>query len=74
MDFVKLNVYRKGLTVERLHTVMHIAPYNNGFHSANAALIAYELCQLNREVNSASIIMYMLMHDIAEKLYRRHTC
>lgn len=65
MNISKLNIYRKGLRVERLHTVFHIAPYNNGFHSANAALIAHELCVLNG-MNSASIIRYMLLHDVAE--------
>jgi len=65
MDISKLNVYRKGLRVERLHTVYHIAPYNNGFHSANAALIAHELCKYNG-MDSASIIRYMLLHDVAE--------
>ena len=61
----KLHVYRKGLKVERMHTVQHIMPYNNGFHSCNAALIAHELCLLNN-LNSASVVLYMLLHDVAE--------
>lgn len=61
----KLHVYRKGLKVERMHTVQHIMPYNNGFHSCNAALVAHELCLLNG-LNSASTILYMLLHDVAE--------
>ncbi len=61
----RLNLYRKGLKVERLHTMPHIIPYNNGFHSANAALIAHELCELNN-IDSASVVMYMLLHDVAE--------
>ncbi len=61
----KLHVYRKGLKVERMHTIQHITPYNNGFHSCNAALIAHELCVLNG-LNSASTILYMLLHDVAE--------
>ena len=65
MNINRLNVYRRGLKVERLHTVPHIAPYNNGFHSCNAALIAHELCQL-ADINSASVMRYMLLHDVAE--------
>lgn len=65
INISRLKVYRKGLRVERLHTVFHIAPYNNGFHSANAALIAHELCVLNG-MDSASVIRYMLLHDVAE--------
>lgn len=61
----KLHVYRKGLKVERMHTIQHITPYNNGFHSCNAALIAHELCVLNK-INSASTVLYMLLHDVAE--------
>lgn len=65
LNIERLNIYRKGLSVERCHTVPHIIPYNNGFHSCNAALIAHELCVLNN-LNSASSIRYMLLHDIAE--------
>ena len=65
MPIERLDLYRKGLKVERLHTMPHIIPYNNGFHSANAALIAHELCVLNG-LNSASLVMYMLLHDVAE--------
>jgi len=61
----KFHVYRKGLKVERMHTVQHITPYNNGFHSCNAALIAHELCTLNN-INSSSTVLYMLLHDVAE--------
>jgi len=65
MDINRLHIWRKGLKVERMHTVPHITPYNNGFHSCNAALIAHELCMLNG-INSATVIRYKLMHDIAE--------
>jgi 5'-deoxynucleotidase YfbR-like HD superfamily hydrolase len=65
MNIDRLNVFRKGLKVERLHTVTHIAPYNNGFHSANAALIANELCYENC-VDSKYVIISMLLHDVAE--------
>lgn len=65
IDFNKINIYRKGLHVERMHTVRHITPYNNGFHSCNAALLAMELCKLNK-MNDSSIIKYMLLHDVAE--------
>lgn len=66
MDINRLHIWRKGLKVERMHTVPHITPYNNGFHSCNAALIAHELCLLNG-LNSASVIRYMVLHDIAEE-------
>lgn len=61
----RVKLYRKGLNVERMHTVAHITPYNNGSHSANAALIAIELCYING-MDCYSVIKYMLMHDIAE--------
>ena len=65
MDINRLHIWRKALKVERMHTVPHVTPYNNGFHSCNAALIAHELCELNG-LNSASVIRYMLLHDLAE--------
>ncbi len=65
LNLERLNTYRKGLKVERLHTVTHITPYNNGFHSANAALLSHELCELN-SIDSRSVVLYMLMHDVAE--------
>jgi len=65
MDINQLHIWRKGLKVERMHTITHVTPYNNGFHSCNAALIAHELCQLNG-IDSASVVRYMLLHDIAE--------
>jgi len=65
MDISKLKTIRKGLNVERLHTVPHIIPYSNGLHSANAALIAHQLCTDNN-IDSANVIRYMLLHDVAE--------
>lgn len=65
MNINRLHIWRKGLKVERMHTIQHITPYNNGFHSCNAALIAHEICRLNN-INSASVIRYMLLHDISE--------
>lgn len=59
-------MYRKGLKVERLHTVSHVTPYNNGFHSCNAALVARELCKINDIEDSGKVILYMLLHDVAE--------
>lgn len=61
----QIEIYRKGLSVERLHTIRHVIPYSNGHHSANAALIAHELCKKNN-LDSHSCILYMLMHDVAE--------
>jgi len=61
----KIKTYRKGLAVERMHTVPHHTPYNNASHSCNAALIAYELCKLNFE-KTERIILHILMHDVAE--------
>lgn len=62
-------IYRRGLNVTRMHTVPHIRHYDNGSHSASAALIALELCKLNEvsEGYQFDIIKYMLMHDIAEQ-------
>lgn len=59
---------RKGLKVERLHTTPHHQPYNNGFHSANAALIAMHLAVENKftALSTSTVIKYMLMHDVAE--------
>jgi len=65
----QVKIYRRGLNVTRMHTVPHIRHYDNGGHSASAALIALELCKLN-EVEPAQeldIIKYMLMHDVAEQ-------
>ena len=61
----RLKIYREGLSVERLHTVPHIQAYNNGYHSANAALIAYELCKL-LGVDSGPVVLHMLLHDVPE--------
>ena len=67
MNIERIKVYRKGLKVERLHTVAHLTPYNNGSHSANAGLIAHELCILNNmQSSSPAVVLFMLMHDIAE--------
>jgi len=68
MNINKLKTIRKGLKVERLHTIPHVQPYNNGFHSANAALIALELCKTNNVDYHRSFIItrYMLLHDVAE--------
>jgi len=66
IDIHRLNTYRKGLRVERLHTVPHLTSYSNGHHSANAALIAYELCLLNSVEDHTPVLLYMLMHDVAE--------
>ncbi len=65
----RVGTYRDGLSVERLHTHYHNIPYNNGFHSANAALIADELAQLCHLPNShvLKIMRYMLLHDVAER-------
>ncbi len=65
MNIEKLNICRAGLKVNRLHTIPHIQPYNNGFHSANATLIAMELCLSNNMIANACIV-WMLLHDIAE--------
>lgn len=65
MDINRLHILRKGMKVERMHTIPHITPYNNGFHSCNAALIAHELCRLNN-ISSASTVRYMLLHDVSE--------
>ncbi len=65
MNIARLTAIRKGLKVERLHTVPHIQPYNNGFHSAGAAIISMELCKLN-EMTSGDVIRYMLLHDVSE--------
>lgn len=63
----RLLTYRQGLAVERLHTRPHIQPYNNGYHSANAALIALELCMANKmELSVPTCLKHMLQHDIAE--------
>ena len=66
MNINRLITYRKGLRVERFHTVPHITSYSNGHHSANAALIAHDLCLLN-DIDSKDLIIYMLMHDVAEQ-------
>ena len=67
MDLNRVKVYRKGLNVERLHTITHLTPYSNGSHSANAALLADELCAENKLYSSSAACMrYMLLHDIAE--------
>lgn len=65
LDINKLVTMRQGLNVERMHTIRHIQPYNNGFHSANAALIVIELAKLNN-MTSPRMVEYMLLHDIAE--------
>lgn len=65
MSLARLTAIRRGLKVERLHTIPHIQPYNNGFHSAGAAIIAMELCELN-EMTSGTVIRYMLLHDVSE--------
>jgi len=64
-------LYRKGLRVERLHTIPHIQPYSNGHHSANAVLIADELCKVNGMNMEATykIVIYMAKHDIAEQRF-----
>lgn len=68
----KLKFCRTGLSVERFHAKTHIQPYNNGFHSANAALIAVELVRANPKrfddmTHSLAIVMeHMLTHDCAE--------
>ena len=67
--FNRLNTYRDGLSVERLHTHYHNLPYNNGFHSANAALIADEIARFANfdQTEQLSIVRYMLLHDVAER-------
>lgn len=65
MNLEKINTYRRGLSVERLHTFPHILPYNNGFHSANAALIGMELCKLNH-LRYNLVVVALLLHDIHE--------
>lgn len=65
LNINRIKTYRRGLKVERLHTVPHITGYCNGSHSSNAALIAYDLCEQNN-VKSESIVHYMLLHDVAE--------
>ena len=62
----EIKTCRKGLHVERLHTIPHHLGYNNGFHSCNAALIADVLCRINGIRNSQPSVMYMLLHDVAE--------
>jgi len=67
LNIQELLIYRKGLKVERLHTVPHLTPYNNGFHSANGALIAEHLCMANdMELSAVTCMKYMLLHDVAE--------
>jgi 5'-deoxynucleotidase YfbR-like HD superfamily hydrolase len=61
----KVKLHRDGNAVQRLHVVRHLMPYTNGQHSANAALLAIELCRLNR-LPIASVVEYMLLHDLAE--------
>jgi 5'-deoxynucleotidase YfbR-like HD superfamily hydrolase len=61
----KALIYRAGFSVERLHCRPKITEYNNGFHSANAALIAMDLCLANH-VPYYSVIHYMLLHDLHE--------
>ncbi len=61
----QIKTYRKGLRVERLHTVPHALSYSNGHHSANVALLAHELCLLNG-LSSSSVVLAALMHDIHE--------
>jgi len=61
----QIQIYRIGLRVERLHTVPHLLSYSNGHHSANAALIAHEICK-EEGISSSSVVLYMLMHDVAE--------
>lgn len=67
LDQVK--IYRRGLNVTRMHTVPHIRHYDNAGHSANAALVALELCKLNgvEQTDQLDILKYMLMHDVAEQ-------
>lgn len=65
MDMKMLDLCRRGSRVERMHTVPHLLPYSNGFHSANAALIAVELAKLE-ELTDRNIMLYMLLHDVAE--------
>jgi len=65
MNIDKINIYRAGYGVERLHTIAHIRPYNNGFHSANAALIGMELAKLN-SLKTSDIVLWLLLHDIHE--------
>lgn len=62
-------IYRRGLNVKRMHTIPHIRHYDNGNHSACAALIAVELCKLNDVTpeHELKILRYMLMHDIVEQ-------
>lgn len=59
---------RRGLRVERMHTKFHHSSYTNGHHSANAAMIAYYLCLLNSVLNESisKVLLYMLLHDVAE--------
>lgn len=65
MNVERILQYRRGLRVERLHTIPHLMPYSNASHSANAALIAYLLCKANN-INPEHVLIYMLMHDISE--------
>lgn len=65
MNLERIRIYRDGLRVERLHTVPHNLHYSNGHHSANAALIGYELASYN-DLSSHNIVLYLLMHDIHE--------
>jgi hypothetical protein len=61
----KIKMYRAGLGVTRLHNMPHISHYDNGSHSANAALLAHEICVAN-DINSAAVVLYMLKHDLHE--------
>ena len=61
----KLKIHRDGNAVQRLHVVRHIMPYTNGQHSANATLLAIELCRAN-SLPIASVVEYMLLHDLPE--------
>lgn len=65
MNLRTINKYRNGYRVERLHTVPHHTPYNNGNHSANAAMIGYELAKINH-LKTSDIILALLLHDLHE--------
>jgi len=67
LDIKSINIVRRGLKVERMHTIPHLTPYNNGFHSANGAIIARDLCILNgMDKSIQTCLVHMLLHDVAE--------
>jgi len=61
-----IGIYRDGFRIERLHTIPHSIPYSNGHHSANAAMIGYELCKKNN-YRTENVVLALLVHDIHEQ-------